>query len=253
MVNEATVMRLIQTEERRRAFEASWGEARERCLRGLDEGTFTGEIVPIGLRPPEPRGEKRARGERSTEEKRTYLRALEEQPEGVGRYSEGGSSGSKGPVIEKYEEVIDASTGEVEFVEALPEDPPLPVPPPVEDPPVPAEDPPVPAAASKGEEVMQRLAEAPARLEDRAYRLLEDEFIAVAKPEDLRPEDREIYEKVRVSGLGLCGRCRYLSGCQSCDEVKAWGFACRSTLWHTAHEAVRPKARPKGRPKRAAA
>ena len=33
VVNEATVMRLIQSEERRRAFEASWGEARERCQR----------------------------------------------------------------------------------------------------------------------------------------------------------------------------------------------------------------------------
>ena len=106
---------------------------------------------------------------------------------------------------------------------------------------------------SKGEEVMQRIAEAPARLETKGYEVLEDEFIAVAKPEDLRQEDRDIYEAVRGTGLGLCGRCRWRSGCQSCDEVKAWAFACRSTLWHTAHEAVRPKAKPRGRPKRAAA
>ena len=201
MVNEATVMNLIQTEERRRAFEASWGEARERCLRALDAGTFTGEVQPIGLRPPE----KRASGECRTEEskeKKTFLRALEDPPE---------------------------------------------------DPPVPAEASPVEVAPSKGEEVMQRIAEAPARLETETYRALEDEFIAVAKPEDLRPEDREVYEAVRDSGLGICSRCRWMSGCQSCDEDKAWGFACRSTLWHTAHEAVRPKARPKGRPKKAAA
>ena len=225
MVNEATVMRLIQTEERRRAFEASWGEARERCLRGLDEGTFTGEIVPIGLRPPE----KRARGESNPEEgegKRTFLRALEEAPEGLGRYSEGGSSGSSGPVRQ-------------------PEEVRPPLPPPPEDP--------VEVAPSKGEEVMRRIAEAPARLEEEAYRMLEEEFVEAAKPEDLRPEDRAVYEVVRDTGVGLCSRCRWRSGCDSCDEVKAWGFACRSTLWHTAHEAVRPKAKPKGRPKKAAA
>ena len=100
---------------------------------------------------------------------------------------------------------------------------------------------------------MQRIAEAPARLETEAYRALEDEFIAVAKPEDLRPEDRNIYEAVRGTGVGLCARCRWMSGCQSCDEDKAWGFACRSTLWHTADEAVRPSAKPKGRPKKKAA
>ena len=237
MVNEATVMRLIQTEERRRAFEASWGEARERCLRALDAGTFTGEVQPIGLRPPE----KRASGECRTEEskeKKTFLRALEDQPEGLGRYSEGGSSGSSGPVS--------SGPNEVKYDDM----PPLPPP---EDPPVPAEASPVEVAPSKGEEVMQRIAEAPARLETETYRALEDEFIAVAKPEDLRPEDMEVYEAVRDSGLGICSRCRWMSGCQSCDEDKAWGFACRSTLWHTAHEAVRPKARPKGRPKKAAA
>ena len=85
------------------------------------------------------------------------------------------------------------------------------------------------------------------------YRALEEEFIQVAKPEDLRQEDRDIYEAVRGTGLGICGRCRWRAGCQSCDEVKAWGYACRSTLWHTAHEGVRPKAKPKGRPKKAAA
>ena len=258
LVNEATVMRRIQNEERRRAFEASWGAARERCLRDLDVGTFEGPIRPIGLRPPEERGDQRARGERNPEEreeKRTFLRALEEAPEGLGRYSEGGSSGSSGPV--RQPEVVG---------------PPLP-PPPSDPPPQPVEADPVevapskgeappaeasPAAGaevapSKGEEVMRRIAEAPARLEEEAYRVLEEEFIEVAKWEDLRQEDRAVYEVVRDTGVGLCSRCRWRSGCVSCDEVKAWGFACRSTLWHTAHEAVRPKAKPKGRPKKAAA
>ena len=87
---------------------------------------------------------------------------------------------------------------------------------PPKDPPVPAEAIPVEVAHSKGEEVMQRIAEAPARLETEAYRALEDEFIAVAKPEDLRPEDREIYEAVRGTGVGLCSRCHRMSGCQAC-------------------------------------
>ena len=88
MVNEATVMRLIQSEERRRAFEASWGEARARCLRDLEVGTFTGEVQPIGLRPPEMRDEKRASGERRAEEskeKKAFLRPWEDQPDGAGK------------------------------------------------------------------------------------------------------------------------------------------------------------------------
>ena len=97
----------------------------------------------------------------------------------------------------------------------------------------------------------QRIAEAPATLSEGAWRALEQEFIAAAQPEDLRKEDRDAYELVRDTGLGLCGRCRWMSGCDRCDEVKAWDFACRSTLWHTAHEALRPKAKPKGRPKKA--
>ena len=44
LVNEATVQRLIQNEERRRAFEVRWTEARDRCLRAVDEGSFIGPI-----------------------------------------------------------------------------------------------------------------------------------------------------------------------------------------------------------------
>ena len=137
-------------------------------------------------------------------------------------------------------------------VEAPSVEEPPPLPPP-QDSIVPAEASPVEVAPSRGGEVRQRLAEAPSRLEVKAYRALEDEFIAVAKPEDLRPEDRMRYEAVRGTGLGLCPRCNWMSGCDSCDEDKAWGFACRSTLWHTADEVLRPQAKPRGRPKKKAA
>ena len=154
------------------------------------------------------------------------MRAKVEQPEEPPRVSEGGSSGSGGPAPAEVAAEVPAA--------------PPPLPPPFEEPP------------SKGERVKQRISEAPARLEVEAYVQLEDEFIAVAKPEDLRKEDREMYENVRDEGLSVCGRCRWRSGCQDCDEVKAWSCACRTTLWNTAHEAVRPKAKPKGRPKKAA-
>ena len=254
LVNEATVMRRIQNEERRRAFEASWKAARERCLRELDVGTFEGPIRPIGLRPPEERA-RRERNPEEGEEKRTFLRALEEAPEGLGRYSEGGSSGSSGPVRQPEEIRPPLPPPPVEPPPQPVEPDPVEVAPPKgeDPPPQPVEPDPVEVAPSKGEEVMRRIAEAPARLEEEAYRMLEEEFVEAAKPEDLRPEDRAVYEVVRDTGVGLCSRCRWRSGCDSCDEVKAWGFACRSTLWHTAHEAVRPKAKPKGRPKKAAA
>jgi len=163
------------------------------------------------------------------------LQLLDEPPEGPpvsppsSPPEDGGASGSGGPLAP---------------IEAVPELPPVPPPasPPEGDQPE--------GAPSKGEEVKQQLAEAPARFETEAYVALEAEFIAVAKPEDLREADLNIYEAVKGSGAGVCSRCRWLSGCQSCDEEKAWGFACRSTLWHTASEAVRPKAKPRGRPKK---
>ena len=202
--------------------------------------------MPIGMRPPEPPKQKAATGEDKAEEV-SFLVVLDEPPEGVGSSSKGGSSGSREAppapeAVGSYSE--GGSSGSRE--EPLP-----PLPPPLEPPPPEAPAPEV--APSKAEEVKQRLVEAPARLEREAYRALEDDFIAVARPEDLREEDREIYENVRDEGLGVCARCRWRSGCQSCDGVKAWGFACRSTLWNTAHKAVRPQAKPRGRPKTAAA
>ena len=211
---------MLRDEARRKAFEARWSEVKAKNLKALDEGTFEGPIVPIGMRPPEPPKQKATTGEDKAEEV-SFFRLLYEPPEAP----EGGSSGS----------------GEA----PLP-----PLPPPLQPPP--PEAPATEVAPSKAEEVKKLLVEASARMEKEAYRALEDEFIAVAKPEDLRKEDREMYENVRDEGLSVRGRCRWRFGCEECDEVKAWSFACRTTLWNTAHEAVRPKAKPKGRPKKAA-
>ena len=227
-LTEEMVMRLLKNEERRKAFEDRWHEVKERNRNLLDEGSWVGPIVPIGWGAPEAPTSKKDEAEAHGEQV-SFLRALEEEPEEGPRVSEGGSSGSSGP--------------------APPEAPVPEVPPPC---PPPPEAPPIEGDSSTADGVRQRIAEAPARLSVEAYVALEEEFIAVAKPEDLRQEDRELYEAVRGTGLGVCARCRLLSGCQSCDEVKAWGFACRNTLWHTASEVLRPKAKPRGRPKRAA-
>ena len=231
LLNEAIVAKRLQTEERRLAFEARWKEVKAKNLKALDEGTFEGPIVPIGFKPPEPKKKAEKAGKAEESEKVSFLHLGDELPE-FKNVAEGGSTGS----------------GEA----PPPVPPPLEEPPPLEQPP-PLEEPAPEAPLTKAEEVKKKVAEGDARLEVSAYVALEDEFIAVAKPEDLRLEDREVYDQVRCEGLGVCARCRWLSGCQSCDERKAWGFACRSTLWNEAHEAVRPKAKPKGRPKKAAA
>ena len=98
--------------------------------------------------------------------------------------------------------------------------------------------------------VKRKIAEALVRLERLAYLELEEHFIAVANVDDLRVHDRIAFEA--CSGLGVCSRCRWMSGCDSSDKVKSWGVACRMTLWHTASEQLRPKAKPRGRPKKAA-
>ena len=227
LLNEEIVAKRLLSAQRREAFEARWKEVKAKNLRALDEGTFKGPIVPIGFRPPEPRM-KAVKLEKEDEkvEKTSFLHLGDQAPE-FHNVAEGGSSGS--------------GSAEPPPPEALP---PLPPPPEAPHPEV---------APSKAEELKKKVAEGNARMEVSAYVALEDEFIAVAKPEDLRLEDREAYDIVRCEGLGVCARCRWLSGCQSCDERKAWDYACRSTLWNEAHEAVRPKAKPRGRPKKAAA
>ena len=240
-VTELIVAKVLRSEERRKAFEDRWSVVKARNLKALDEGWFEGPIVPIGLKPLEAPKPKAPRDEAGLE-KVSFLRVLDEPPEGVPRVACGGSSGSG-----------DHMPPEAPPLEAAPllEDTPPPAPPPEAEP-LEAPPPEADLHRSKGDEVKQALAEAPARLEKAAYVALEEEFIAVAKLEDLRDEDRAAYEKVRDLNAGICPRCQWQWGCLSCDEAKAWAYYCRSTLWHTAHEAVRPKAKPRGRPKKAA-
>ena len=231
-VTELTVAKALRSEERRKAFEDRWSDIKARTLKALDEGSFEGPIVPIGFKPPEAPTPK-APSEKAWVEKASFLH-VDEPPEGMPRVR-GGASGSGDHMP--------------------PEAPPPEAPPPEAAPPLeaaPPEAPPPELRPSKGDEVKRAIAEAPARLEKKAYVALEDEFIAAAKLEDLREQDRAFYEKVRSLNTGVCPRCRWEMGCLSCDEAKAWDYARRSTLWHTAHEAVRPTAKPRGRPKKAA-
>jgi len=48
--------------------------------------------------------------------------------------------------------------------------------------------------------------------------------------EDLDPDHRAKYEKVRDNGMSICSSCRWTSGCFRCDPVKAWNYYVRQTL-----------------------
>ena len=63
----------MKSEDRRKKFEVHWNEVKERMLKKLDEGTFKGPIVPIGLRPPEPRKVKIEPVEVAEVKAKTYL------------------------------------------------------------------------------------------------------------------------------------------------------------------------------------
>ena len=231
-VTEEIILKTLRSEERRKTFEARWNEVKERNKKKMDEGSVEGPIVPIGLRPPEPPKMRKLSHEAPAEgdaKPKTFVRKLDEAPEI-----------QKKPEIEKEPEAPGAK-GVVEGGGSGSGDAWAP----------PASEAPV-APPSKAEEVRMKLAAAPLRLDKKAYVDLEDEFIAVATLEDLRPQDRKQYEFVRATGAGVCGRCRWSTGCDQCDSDHAWSFLCRTTLWHTADEAVRPKAKPRGRPKKPA-
>lgn len=221
-VTQEIALKALKNEERRMAFEARCAKFKEKHMKIVHEGTYDGPIVPIGMRPPEPpkvRNKKVGEAPKDTAP-RSFLNLTVGAPEAA---SEGPSSSSS---------------------DACPEAP---------APEAPAPEAPAPVAPapppSKGEEVKAKLAAVPDRLETKAYVEVENEFIAVATVDDLRPEDRKQFEHVKEYGLGLCSRCKWLSGCLSCDGEKAWAYACRNTLWHTASEGVRPKAKPRDRPK----
>ena len=84
-VTEYIVAKVLQNEERRKAFEARWNEVKARSNKALDEGTFEGPIVPIGFRPPEPRKKKAEdkaedKAEKDNAEKPKFFAALDEPP-----------------------------------------------------------------------------------------------------------------------------------------------------------------------------
>ena len=60
--------------------------------------------------------------------------------------------------------------------------------------------------------------------------------------EDLRPEDRAKYEKVRDEGMGICGSCRWSSGCLRCHREKAWDYYVRQALGYEGSKAKPKKA-----------
>ena len=244
-LTEAITMRSFADEERRKVFEARWNEVLERQKASLDEGSFEGKIIPIGLRPPVPKVRKAACEEPSEFHEKSFLHLEgvkpdeEDKPSGEEveleddkRAAEEGDVGAVGPEIAP----VAAEGGAVEGGASGSAD----VAPPEDDkiPEVPAPLPPPPAA--------------PVRMTMKEYEALEDVFMTTAALEDLRSEDKKFYENVRSRDAWVCSRCHFKYGCSECDPEKAWSFACRSTLWHRTSEAVRPNAKPKGRPKRRA-
>ena len=123
----------------------------------------------------------------------------------------------------------------------------------VAEPPLPPPELPPPEAGgedvSAGEHVLRSIAAATRRYSEEEWKHCEENFTAVASVDELRWDHREKFESVKAKGMGICSRCRWLSGCQSCDVEKAWSWACRQTLWLRISEALKPAAKPKGRPK----
>ena len=86
-------------------------------------------------------------------------------------------------------------------------------------------------------EVVESKAEAAKKDDEKVkvpgYHLTPEEHLTVevAKTgmtvEDLRAEDRPKYLRVRESGRGVCGSCRWSSGCLRCHEGKAWDYYVR--------------------------
>ena len=70
---------------------------------------------------------------------------------------------------------------------------------------------------------------------------------------DLRDEFLQPYLKVKEEGIGICGRCRFTSGCLSCDVSKAWAYWCKRELGELGLKVgAKARGRPKAKPKPAA-
>ena len=124
----------------------------------------------------------------------------------------------------------------------------------VAEPPLPPPELPPPEAGGEdvsiGEQVLLRIAAATSRYSDEEWKHCEESFTVAASVDDLKSIHRDEYERVKAVGIGICSRCRWLSGCQSCDKHKDGSWTCRQTLWSITNEALRPVAKPKGRPRR---
>jgi hypothetical protein len=220
-ITEEVAAKALKSEEWRKAFEARWDEVKARNKRALGEGSFEGPIVPIGLRPPESPRQRGPRNEAEAE-RTSFLHVLDADPEGAPKAWKCATSASGEGAPPPLPPPPEDPASEAEGQGAPPvgesgssgsgDGAPPPLPPPPEDPASEAE-----ASTSKAEEVKKKIAEAPERLDTKTYEALEEAFIAVAKLEDLREQDRATYEAVRGVGMGICARCRWSSGCQSCD------------------------------------
>ena len=54
--------------------------------------------------------------------------------------------------------------------------------------------------------------------------------LMTARVEDLGKEQQEHFKKVETTGIGICSRCRWKSGCLSCDKDKAWYYVVKWEL-----------------------
>jgi hypothetical protein len=54
--------------------------------------------------------------------------------------------------------------------------------------------------------------------------------LQVTRMDDLSAPQREHMERVIANGKGVCSRCRWKSGCLSCDREKAWAYCVKVEL-----------------------
>ena len=104
------------------------------------------------------------------------------------------------------------------------------------------------AAAAQGEDLHSSVGGTSMRMEAPAYCDIAHEFIAAASIADPLQSCRGMHELARATDLGICVMRKCQCGCANSDAVKAWGWACRLTLWLAASEAARPSAKPCGMP-----
>ena len=125
-----------------------------------------------------------------------------------------------------------AAAAEAAEVEPNPVTPPS-VPPLVHEPPV---EPPVPAAPSVKECLKALEAKCKSLEEQELFELC----VKTARLEDLGKEQQAHYNKVELSGIGVCSRCRWKTGCLSCDKIKAWRYVVKWELGMRALDVEQP-------------